>query len=126
MTLNATLQPYKNKWHNIIDSLIFMNLIIINGISLFIYQKINEGKDHLDSVKKHVTRATISQLVLIYLPLLYLIAYCTWKLIEWAKNKVHEWKISKLDYSQERLLDSIYLPPLRDESNSTASFHKFE
>lgn len=127
LALNATLQPYKNRWHNITDSLIFTNLAIINAISLYNYQKINEGKDHMDRVKTSLAITTSLQLVLIYLPLLYIFIHCSWMLIKWVMKRAHERKISKLDYSQKTLLDSTYLPPLREEHNlmdSTVEFHE--
>lgn len=125
LALNATLQPYKNRWHNITDTLIFTNLAIINMISLYNYQKINEGKDSLNSVKLALTITTVFQLLFIYLPLFYIIILFSWKLGKWVTKKAIERKISKLDKSQESLLDSMYLPPLRERysiRDSTAEF----
>lgn len=129
LALSATLQPYKNRWHNITDSLIFTNLAIINAISLYNYQKINEGKDHLKSVKETLTITTVFQLFLIYLPLFSIFICVLWMLMKWAAKKALERKISKLDYSQETLLDSTFLPPLRDRNStrdSAMEFHEFK
>ena len=125
LALNATLQPYKNKWHNVTDSLIFTNLAIINAISLYNYQIINEGKDNLKTVTTAVTITTTIQLILIYLPLLYIVVCFFWLSIRWLRKKLRERKISKLDYSKDILLDSTYLPPLRDEM-SAYSEHNHE
>ena len=126
LALNATLQPYKNKWHNVTDSLIFTNLAIINAISLYNYQKINEGKDNLKTVTTAITITTTIQLILIYLPLLYIVVCFFWLSIRWLRKKLRERKISKLDYSKDILLDSTYLPPLRDRmSVSTKDDHEF-
>lgn len=124
LALNAILQPYKNSWHNTIDSLIFTNLAIINAISLYNYQKINEGKDNMNFVKTALTVTTIFQLVLIYLPLVFVFVHCSSLLAKWVSKKIRERKILKLDYSQEMLLDSTYLPPLRDDCGSVADFHE--
>ena len=51
LTLNAVLQPYKVHWHNLADTLIFANLALINGITAYNHQKINEGKDNLQQIK---------------------------------------------------------------------------
>ena len=127
LALNATLQPYKNSWHNIIDILIFTNLAIINAISLYNYQKINEGKNNMNVVMTAVTVTTAFQLVLIYLPLVFVIIHCFSLLMKWVSKKMRERKIRKLDYSQETLLDSMYLPPLRDGNGSSrADFHKMK
>ena len=42
LMLHALAQPYKKRWHNVTDTLIFSNLTIINALSLFIYLKSTE------------------------------------------------------------------------------------
>ena len=37
LMLHALAQPYKKKWHNVIDTLVFSNLTIINALSIFIF-----------------------------------------------------------------------------------------
>lgn len=127
LAFNAVLQPYKQHRHNVIDSLIFTNLAIINAISLYNYQKINEGRDNLTDVTKILTATTAIQLVLIYLPLFYIIFCCHWYGLKWLRKKIKERKIRKMDYSKQTLLDSTYLPPLRGRESITESFvdHQF-
>lgn len=119
LTLNAVLQPYKQFRHNVLDSLIFANLAVINAISLFNYQRINEGKSNLDRTQRDLTTSIVFQLFFIYLPLFLIVGYGIWSLTKWIRAKKEERKILKLDYSQE-LLDSTYLPPLRDENAVTS------
>lgn len=116
--VHAILQPYKELKHNIIDSFIFTNLAIINAISLFNYQKVTEGKDNLDEAKHALTITTTIQLVLIYLPLVCVVIYSIWWALNWIKKNRKMKKISRLDHTQQILLDSTYLPPLRDSSET--------
>ena len=109
LSINGILQPYKKNCHNIIDSLIFTNLAIINAISLYNHQKITDGKD--DSKKSLITTTTI-QSILIYLPLIFILANAIRLVVKWSRLKIKERKLAKLDYNEHALLDSTYLPPL--------------
>ena len=117
LSINGILQPYKKNCHNIIDSLIFTNLAIINAISLYNHQKITDGKD--DSKKTLIT-TTIIQLILIYLPLIIILANAIRLVVKWSRLKIKKRKLAKLDYNEHALLDSTYLPPLRESRRSIA------
>lgn len=41
--LHATCQPYKNRAHNIIDTLLFVNLAVINGITMYNFSKVESN-----------------------------------------------------------------------------------
>ena len=72
---HSTMQPYQKRWHNILDTLIFGNLAVINGLSMFMYFR----NSHIDlSVMKHFARSV--QLFLIYCPIFYIVTYTsvTW------------------------------------------------
>ena len=64
--LHAICQPYKKNLHNVIDSLLFGNLIIINALTMYNYSVINSGIYKPESF----TVTTWIQVVLIILPLL--------------------------------------------------------
>ena len=117
LSLHAIVQPYKKSKHNVIDAMIFTNLAIINTISLFNYQKVMEGKDNLYEIKDTLTITMMIQLMLVYLPLFCLATYAVWRVIKWRKKKKEKTHISNLDRIQETLLDSIYLPPLRESND---------
>ena len=117
LSINGILQPYKKNCHNIIDSLIFINLAIINAISLYNHQEITDGKD--DSKKSLITTTTI-QLILIYLPLIIILANAIRLVVKWSRLKIKERKLAKLDYNEHALLDSTYLPPLRESRRNIA------
>ena len=105
LALHAIFQPYKKKKHNILDALLFTNLAIINGITLYNYYE----NDNV--LKKYARIANIMagiQVVLIFLPILYVGKLCVQKV--W---KYKEWKSNGDD-----------LPPLREDESLQASFKK--
>ena len=67
LAMHAIFQPYERRFHNILDSLIFANLSIINGLNVFIYYWAGYSSPDDPSVKI----AMWLRVLLIYLPLLY-------------------------------------------------------
>ena len=70
LTLHTITQPYLKRVHNIIDTLLLSNLILINFLSLFSYHS-SHGQQPINSI---ISSAAV-QLVLICLPLAVLSAY---------------------------------------------------
>ena len=70
LALHAIAQPYQKRWHNIVDTLLLVDLAIINALSLFIYTTATDGSEN-----KAIHIASVLQVVLIYLPLLCLAGY---------------------------------------------------
>ena len=106
LALHAIVQPYKNRWHNVIDSLIFSNLAIINGITLYNYITVIDAYGRNQNT---VITATASiQALLIYMPLLVLIVY----LLKVVITKMRARVVMDIP-SDTSLIDSVNLPPLR-------------
>ncbi len=111
LAVHAAAQPYKLRWHNIVDSLIFMNLALINGITIFNYQRVLDGKN-LNNVKGNYTYIALSfQTLLIYLPLVYIVLYFSVILFRKCKDR-----LTMTMPSDTSLINSVELPPLRDDS----------
>ena len=68
LTLHTICQPYTKREHNIIDTLLFANLMVINSLSYFSYQKSTSNERDVDA-------ALAVQVVLIYLPLIVMSVY---------------------------------------------------
>ena len=95
--LVAFLKPYKLEYHifNYIDSFMFLNLAVINQISLYIYAYTRDG-----STPPHFPLVFAVQYILVFLPLLYMISYIVWSLMpmpklrsrgkEWLRQKQHQ------------------------------------
>ena len=69
--IHSICQPYKRKWHNVLDALVFVNLLLINGITAY-----NFHYTEKDIAQKIGTDTFIHmQLILVYLPLAYFVIY---------------------------------------------------
>ena len=73
LAIHAIFQPYKKMKHNIIDSLLFTNLAVINAITLFNYTR----KDYIE---RYISQFTINamefiQALLILLPFLCIMVH---------------------------------------------------
>ena len=99
LAVHAIFQPYKKKNHNIIDALLFTNLAIINGITLYNFAE----KDFVRQPRSHIVIIIMSlvQAVLVALPFLCVIFLAIMKWIKWRK----------------RVTDMDELPPLRDDES---------
>ena len=75
MMFQSSVQPYQKRWHNILDTLIFGNLAIINGLSMFMYFR----SSHIDFPMSKEFGLSV-QLFLIYCPIFYIVTYTsvTW------------------------------------------------
>ena len=107
LALHAIFQPYKKRKHNIIDSLLFTNLAIINGITLYNFAETKNGKGQDMSVRAVMVMSFI-QTVLIFLPLLSIVVLGIERLVIKAKK----WRKDRAALSDSQNFDS--LPPLRD------------
>ena len=102
LTVHSVLQPHKERKHNIVDSLLFANLCLINAIALYYYSRV----ESLDGFKSEVmvNALAIVQAVLIILPLLLVI---TLNIIELRKCRRKQW-----DYEG--------LPSLRSDNDDSS------
>ena len=75
LIFHSSVQPYQKRWHNILDTLIFGNLAVINGLSMFLY--FWSSRIDLPVTKGFVQSV---QLFLIYCPIFYIVTYTsvTW------------------------------------------------
>ena len=72
LAIHTICQPYVKRVHNIIDTLLFVNLILINSLSFFNYYK---SHTQWGTRKGATLSPAIVQLVLIYLPLMVVGVY---------------------------------------------------
>ena len=70
LMVHAVCCPYRQKWHNVLDALLFSILAMINAISFFNYERYQSDVTYLAGV----------QCVLILLPLVYLVIYTTYNI----------------------------------------------
>ena len=68
LALHSIMQPYWNPFYNILDAAIFADLAIINGLSIYNFYL----SQYSDNSTKMLKVTTYIQVVLIYLPLVYM------------------------------------------------------
>ena len=100
LIFHSVAQPYNNNCHNIIDILIFSNLLIINTMSLYRFGQ-SYHKDFTSM--KHIKYAGIVQLVLVYLPVLAAVSYVIAKIVLVVKKRV-----TKRSYRLEEDIENSY------------------
>ena len=71
LTLHTIFQPYIKRAHNVIDTLLFFNLLLINCLLFFNYHNSHKQKPQY----KAVGSAAVVQLVLICLPMMVMCVY---------------------------------------------------
>jgi hypothetical protein len=72
LTVHTICQPYIKRVHNIIDTLLFANLLLINSLSFFNYYR---SRGQRDIEQGGTVLPAIVQLVLIYLPMIVMCMY---------------------------------------------------
>ena len=97
--------PYKNQRHNRVSSLMFINLALINGLTTFSYVH------HLTSGEKR-TMDIISwlQMVLIYLPIVYICSFIVAAIVKRKKNRATEQQLQEELLQLDALIDHERLP----------------
>ena len=104
--IHSLAQPYKSRKHNLIDSLIFLNLAVINGLTIFASSAELEAHDNGSTSQKNVPIIIGAiQLVLIYLPILVL---CTSIIIRKA-HSVYVKRCRRVDSCQELKVEPMYV-----------------
>ena len=66
LVFHSSVQPYQKRWHNVLDTIIFGNLVLINGFSVFLYSYNNS---------KELLNVQNFQIFLIYWPMVYILAH---------------------------------------------------
>ena len=123
LAIHSLAHPYEKHWHNILDTLIFADLAIINGMTFYNYTRVSSGLDY-----QHILGITTSiQLVLIYLPMLYMVGYVAVYIVPKIKDVVMR---NKKQLNPPDLLDDDELPARLTYSNfseaAKSEYHSFQ
>ena len=103
--VHAICQPYKKRWHNILDSLLFLNLSLVNIITYFNFQHTITG-----TFQHHIIVASTFQVILLYLPLVYITIYI-------AVNVIRKAKVSKVGSRALSLISGVKTKPKTEPSD---------
>ena len=102
--LIAIFRPYSNELHNQVNVLIFLNLGIINLLTIFMYT---------DSAMHFSAKIYTMQCVLVWLPLIYIICYAVWRRV----HKRESYRKIKESVKKKFKLVNIVSPPYDDISS---------
>ena len=86
LVIHAIFQPYKERNHNIIDALLFANLAIINGITLYNFAEKDFADQQTHFVLVNIDIMALIQAILIFLPFLCVFILGIMKWIRWRKR----------------------------------------
>ena len=117
LTIHTICQPYIKRVHNIIDTLLFANLVLITSLSFFNYYRSRSQRDIQEGGT--VLPAAV-QLVLIYLPMVVMCAYFAMVLCKNVKKCGHKGprSLSTGAGQKSKLRELIRTISAQDDSNS--------
>ena len=99
LLIHAIFQPYKERLHNVLDALIFFNLAVINGITVYNYHYTK-----IDFAEKIGVNPLINiQVFLVYLPMVYFVLYTLVCLIDKIRG-YRKLKTSRLGIQLKQLM----------------------
>ena len=99
LALHAVCQPYSKRVHNIIDTLLFTNLAIINAISFANYYIVrNTGEIRYQQRK--ITVSTSIQLILIYIPVMIMLGCVSIKCYSFISARCKQTRSSEALHAQ--------------------------
>lgn len=86
ITLHSAFQPYKNRFHNLIDTLIFTNLLVVNLLTAY-----NCGMVYSESHFPNECKTLVIyiQLVFMYLPMVHILLLCAIKVYKKSKTVLY-------------------------------------
>ena len=91
LALHALFQPYQKRVHNVIDTLLFTNLLLINSITC-IHFYLFQSQENSHTIKEKIADTAAVQMTLIYLPLFIVMLYLLvigWKHVYLLYRKRH-------------------------------------
>ena len=108
LSFHALAQPYEKRWHNILDNLFFTNLAIINGLTLYNYTRVSDpfGPNY----QRNIDIVSSIQLVLIYLPMVYMVGYVTCNFLSGIKGILLARKLKNSTSNLSQPQDDTELP----------------
>ena len=93
LAFHAWAQPYQRRFYNLLDTFVYANLAIVNGLSLFNYYWVNYSSDTTE-----LTVSLVSQLIFIFLPIIYLIVMFSLSTLTGCSRKVRRFLLKTNSY----------------------------
>jgi hypothetical protein len=115
LALHSLCQPYAYKGHNMIDTLLFTDLILITAITFFHLYVIRARVSQQTAVED-ITLSSVIQVVLVYLPLIIMGAYIAVSVYKFGFRKRNQ---NKPKSKLSSRLRELIAPMLGDDSLET-------
>jgi len=119
LAVHAYVQPYQSQLHNVIDTLVFTYLAVINAITLLNYSITSKRGQYV----KVVDIYSSIQLILVFLPLCCVVGYAVYKAIlkvkTWAKREDSK---TEEEEEEEKDVEELEMPArlmYEDETSSS-------
>lgn len=123
--IHSIVQPYKKKSHNVIDSFIFLNLLLINGCTIFIdVYTVESRENHFSGAKYIVSLFVVVQVILLYLPMLCFLLWMGRRLVMFA-SQCCKGTVNKHVFKRQRLDNNLHSSNSVDEGIfDTLDYHE--
>lgn len=82
IVLIVACRPYQKNWHNIVDSVIFLNLLIISILTMYNFTTVQSYSRRYAYKTVHVIQTVMS-----FLPLIYMVFYLGVKIISFIYKR---------------------------------------
>ena len=102
LTIHSIAQPYKSKLHNVLDSLLFVDLAVINGITTYFFT-------YPEASGKLIEVLFWIQLILLYLPLFSLSTWLMWKLVTATRLMLENHPITDSEECEHQNIELVRL-----------------
>ncbi|XP_064402257.1 uncharacterized protein LOC135348049 [Halichondria panicea] len=116
LLFHAIAQPYREHWHNILDGLLFFNLIVVNKISWFNYDYINPTTGTSDDSTIPFTSTLL--VIVMNIPLFYIITYIIVNLVRKIKKRRTVGILDPIGLSGENNMYDFELTNREEDSDS--------
>ena len=110
LTLQATTYPYRRRWHNIIDVLLFANLAVINAMTMYNYKIAKERNNDIRSINA----VSAIQTILVSTPFVCMVCFVTLQL---ALRIIRAGRRNE-ERNRDELTDTLALVDYRQLENS--------
>ena len=114
LALHSIFQPYKQHWHNILDTLIFCNLAIVNGLTFYNYKRTTDRRKY----DQEINKTAAFQIFLVFLPLGYIVLYTMMLIILKLKRYYRKKCMSAVVCEEEEEYHWMLMADNRDCENS--------
>ena len=122
LIIHAVVQPYKQRWHNIIDILLLGLLALINAMTMYNYQ--NAYRDRV-RFKTEINLVSACQVFFAFLPLICLSVYGASKAIKRITCVDLLCVKRKTENRDMELTDTLTMVDMRERSYTESGYHRF-